>query len=391
MKIYSFISLILISFSSIAFSNDYQLCKEKEILSLVNKFTINSDHYFKDETKENGYKIVWQGKKVRLIVTESGYLRIYPLRPLKQLSELTDDEKLEMESTATKLSLVFQEALNSRDSLRLIPIGKSAGQIGENLYMQVIPSGEQEEGTVDILDKMVATAYATQRGINYDGLSPEAIEKISRIADPILSQKDFNIPEVDINLTDRKYKNGVSGIQFLATLILRQIAEGKRIYLSEEDPQQEEAPPKKKSCCPFRDPEVIQKQLVFESSDNWVLANRQPYMKAHLMTVTKENRNNGSVLSSEEILDKYKLWEKIDAIFKGKFGTSATVILTRCGLGAGQTVNHNHEHILGIDQSEIPFWMVNALLEICGLKTRVGLLDAKEMTHWRELQPLFNK
>lgn len=376
--------ITLISFLFISFSNVWYI--ESEIKDLVNKYKKTEIELLNPSPFDPCHKTLWTGKKVKLIATGMGRLRLYPLRPAFELKELENEEKFELEYTALKMATVFEKLFGSGDNLRFIPLGQEAGQQGTEIYIELIPSAEREEGVVDILNKMKATAYATRKGLQYPGLSDEEVQKIAQLAPSILSGRYVSRSKPN-NLVSRKYVNGLESIQFLASLIDYDLSFGKDFVIPAA---KEEDTTSKKVACPFCDLEVIKKQLIYEGAYNWILSNNRPYMRAHLMTITKSNKDNGDLFSEEEILEKYQLWEKIHSIYREKFGIDSMVILTRSGLGAGQTVPHNHEHVLGIDSNEIPFWALNALLEISGSKTRVGMLESYEMARMRkELEPCF--
>lgn len=341
---------------------------------------------------------IWQNQIVRVVTTEEGYIRIFPIRKVRELSDLSREEKLEIEKTAVKLGNVFQQVLGSSDYVKWIPMGEKAGQKGDFFYVEILPAAEEQAETVDLLKKFQCTAYITMKGIcSYPGLSKENRDKIKSCVQSVFEQ-DILSSEPSKQLaffSNRHLKQIIPSLHFIANSILRRLHEtGKAVHpiarmsMEVENPSLPH-PDLKKGPCVFCSDSIIQQQLVYESLENWVTTNNRPYGRVHFMTITKEHIENGYPLKEEQILDKYRLWERLDRIVREHLHGEGTVIMTRCGLGAGQTIPHNHDHILGINSKEVPFWLFNAFYEIARDPKRIGILDSEGMKAVRrEIEPL---
>lgn len=365
--------------------------------SISRSSSIERSFFEKQDTSSSALQEIWHDDLVKVSVSDEGIFRLFPLRPVKSLCELETKEKIALENTALKLSTVFKETLGCQDYLKWIPLGEKAEQVGEFFYVEILPTPTNKEESVDVLQKMQHTAYITMKGIPLPPLlSHEQIKKIKKIAGVILNQDCFPTKPTFSETTRRGYyENLFPCRQYLAELILKRVF--KRgdpllpiISSNHKPPIDNPRVPKAAAnptatSCPFCSLHILEKQKVYESSHNWVLTNYRPYAKAHLMTVTKEHFGNGVKLSDEQILDKYRLWARIDSIYRNYLGCTATVVITRCGIGAGQTSAHNHDHLVGIDPNEVPYWLFNAFFELCQNPTKIAQLTGEDMTVTRNL------
>lgn len=100
---------------------------------------------------------------------------------------------------------------------------------------------------------------------------------------------------------------------------------------------------------PFCQPDVIEKQRIFEGKTIEVLYNYAPYVmgkeKLHFLVVSKAHRTNFTELTEEEYLETAELTQRLLNHFRKKgFGTA--YIFHRTGKRAGQTVPHFHQHVI---------------------------------------------
>lgn len=101
---------------------------------------------------------------------------------------------------------------------------------------------------------------------------------------------------------------------------------------------------------PFSDPQVIQRQLVYEGKRMYVLYNYAPIVSEHFLLVPKERKIHFSDLDLEEYLEAIQLAKKLIAHFgAGK----VTYLFDKSGERAGQTVPHWHEHVVITPQEEL--------------------------------------
>lgn len=99
----------------------------------------------------------------------------------------------------------------------------------------------------------------------------------------------------------------------------------------------------------FCNPEVIQKQRVFEGKHINVLYNYAPIAidenKLHFMMVPKEHHEKFTDLTREEYLEVSELEQKL-ARYYGDKGYHTTYMFNKTGAEAGQTVPHWHQHLI---------------------------------------------
>lgn len=92
----------------------------------------------------------------------------------------------------------------------------------------------------------------------------------------------------------------------------------------------------------FDDPEVIQKQLVYEGIHLYILYNYAPIADLHFLIIPKLHRDDFSQLTKEEYVELIELKQKLTHFYKDH----TAYIFDKNGKPAGQTVPHFHEHIV---------------------------------------------
>ena len=99
----------------------------------------------------------------------------------------------------------------------------------------------------------------------------------------------------------------------------------------------------------FCNPKVIDKQLVFEGKEIYVLYNYAPIAigdeKLHFLIVPKQHRPRFSDLTESEYLESMQLSQKLVSFYKAKDYDTAH-LFDKTGAEAGQTVPHWHEHVV---------------------------------------------
>lgn len=350
---------------------------------------------------------LWQGKTVRLLASNDGRLRISPIRQVKSLAGMSPDEMLEMEETAVKMGAVFDKALQTADYYRWMPLGREAGQVGDQLYLELIPGYAFDGTDLDVAEKLRVDLYTMMNDkAACVGLLPEQVQRIKTIAPAILSQAKAGVGlEGDLSLTPiRGWKNLANAAQLAAQALLQRLHDQnqpvvpvlidvdtphKRQKIGASLPDRVPLPSTNADeQCPFCNASSVQRQRVYSGKANHVLSNHRPYMEYHLMTTPREHVHSGSVSASDDVIEKYQLWIRIDAIFRNRFKKPATAMIARCGRGAGQTVAHSHTHVLGIDPQEVPAYFGNALNEVMGRPAPA--LTEDQMADVREkIGPLF--
>ncbi len=99
----------------------------------------------------------------------------------------------------------------------------------------------------------------------------------------------------------------------------------------------------------FCNPNIIDKQLIFEGKEINVLYNYAPLFigkeKLHFLVVPKRHLPKFSDLSKSEYLESMQLTQKLINIYKNK-GFHTVYLFDKTGDRAGQTVSHFHGHVV---------------------------------------------
>lgn len=99
----------------------------------------------------------------------------------------------------------------------------------------------------------------------------------------------------------------------------------------------------------FCDQNVIDKQLVFEGKEIYVLYNYAPLAlgegKLHFLIIPKQHHSRFSDLTQTEYLESMQLAQKLVSFYKSK-GYQTAYLYDKTGAEAGQTVPHWHEHVV---------------------------------------------
>lgn len=314
-------------------------------------------------------KELWTGEYTHLIDRE-GYLLIEVQRPAP-IDSLTDREILELEETVGKMYSVFQEVFGFGDFTRWMTLGEAP------VASYLFPAGavaESDEVNLDYRVRVMLLALSCKKAY-IDPLTEEAISKIQAAAEAILSapQEPNPLQEDIISWTHLRESFYLVKNELLA--------KGGHcpIEWKESAPIISYSP----ICRAFCNPEILQKQHVFETSASLVISNPLPYCSQHLMIVPKRHISSLLESSKEEILDKYTLFSAIDYLARTHFGCPKTAVLTRTGWRSGQTQSHFHDHVIGFDPDALHPWMRNYLSEITGNKAayldRAALAEIRNM------------
>lgn len=322
---------------------------------------------------------MWKGRSIKLVVVGEN-LRLYPNRPVTALSDLSVDEKVEMEMTTIKMGTLFQKVIGFADFIRWIPVGESAGQEGENIYFEFIPGALESEDSVNLVK--IVQAHVKVLMPKYDmnhpspsGLCRSDLEKIKALAPSILAEEvPFEKPSYS------HWGNGTNNrlaetAQYVGEVILNTLFErGEPVIAAEEEVSPKgplpnlSKPVKPVTECAFCNTKVIDQSYIAKNptATHRVLVNYRPYISEkipHFMVVTNCHKNNGDFLTREEIIDKYSLWEKIGSIFTKEMGFSGYRIITRYGRGVRQSVPHIHDHLVNNEEQAIPILLYNLYRE----------------------------
>jgi diadenosine tetraphosphate (Ap4A) HIT family hydrolase len=99
----------------------------------------------------------------------------------------------------------------------------------------------------------------------------------------------------------------------------------------------------------FCNQKVINKQLVFEGKEMYVLYNYAPIVlgkeKLHFLIVPKQHHSKFSDLTETEYLETMQLSQKLISFYKNR-GYHTAYLFDKTGAEAGQTVPHWHEHVV---------------------------------------------
>src|SRR5438477_12321495 len=100
------------------------------------------------------------------------------------------------------------------------------------------------------------------------------------------------------------------------------------------------------SSCPFCDPQVIQRQLVYEESGFWVLLDHHPATAGHLLVIPKNHVEKAHELSKQQFHDLSDVIRACVKAFETVLDTDQYFILEKNGPDAFQTVPHVHFHLV---------------------------------------------
>jgi len=110
--------------------------------------------------------------------------------------------------------------------------------------------------------------------------------------------------------------------------------------------------PVEKPACPLLDPQVIERQLVYESDYHHVLLDHRPIQPGHMLIVPKRAVRYAHELTDDEWTDLGRVTKKTIGVFKSFLQTEQYFILEKNGPDAGQTVDQVHFHIVPITPSK---------------------------------------
>ena len=106
-------------------------------------------------------------------------------------------------------------------------------------------------------------------------------------------------------------------------------------------------------ACPFCNPNIIEKQLVFENQLLMVLHDNAPIIKGHLLIIPKRHVSKAHDLSSEEWAQFAQALPQVVKVFREALNTDQYLLIEKNGPYAGQTVSHAHFHAIPIPSHAI--------------------------------------
>ncbi len=103
---------------------------------------------------------------------------------------------------------------------------------------------------------------------------------------------------------------------------------------------------------PFCDPNVIQKQQVFEGRRIRVIYNYAPIGSMHFLLVPKEHRKDFRELTEDEYSEAERLSQFVINKLKEQGPIHQTYLFHKTGKEAGQTVEHWHLHLIATENTQ---------------------------------------
>ncbi|KIA76784.1 HIT domain-containing protein [Parachlamydia acanthamoebae] len=319
-----------------------------------------------DSVNTEIFSILWEGSLTQL-ENRDGLLAATIKRKVV-IGQLSDEEKLELETTVGKMERVFLEAFGCGDFMRCMPLCE------ERVVSYLLPT-ERSAKTDELnfehhVRLMLFALYGKKEKIL---LTSGQIKKVTVVANGILSGSPQPLP-----LREATYKVTKTYEAFL--LLKEEISQRKgechlvwnkewfsSISLS--------------SSCAFCNPKVIQKQDVLETPFNHIISNSKPYTEPehHLMIIPKRHITTISASSPEEILDKYSCFSKMCSIVNNYFVCPEVVVVTKIGRKSGQTQSHLHDHVIAFSSDTLQPWMTNWAYEFCQEPNPSPALDESQL------------
>lgn len=100
------------------------------------------------------------------------------------------------------------------------------------------------------------------------------------------------------------------------------------------------------SACPFCDPAILEKQMVYEGKEAVVLYSLTPMTKGNVLVIPRRHIDRFDDLSSSELLEIHALIAKMSKAFQDVYGLTDYFILQKNGWLAGQSEPHTHFHVV---------------------------------------------
>ena len=151
------------------------------------------------------------------------------------------------------------------------------------------------------------------------------------------------------------------------------------------------------SKCPFCDPAILQKQLVYEHNDVKILYNIRKGAKPGCTFLVLPKRHSEKIytLSSEEIHNISIVRKALVEVLKESHPNQEVVIYIQDDPAIGQTVFHSHEQVVSIDPETIALsWTLMSLYpsgnvsdeEMLQVREEFGLKMQKKIKEISELE-----
>lgn len=294
---------------------------------------------------------LWEGEFVHL-EDRQGFLLVAPKRSVT-LRELSNSEKVELESTVGKMERVFEKAFGFGDFMRWMPCGE------EPVAAYLFPAGGWSDGNgIDVEHKLRAMLWTlSEEKEALLSLTKEKISKIEKAAQEVLSLSE---PPLSVDYQEYSVDHLPEAFSLLKEVI---IARGGQCDLQWQEGFEWPKGALSPVCKVFCNEEIINRQSISETCLHHVVCNPRPYVDHHFMVIPKRHISAISENSSEEILDKYSLFICIDEIARRDFGVPKVAIVTRRGSRGGQTQPHLHDHVLGYHPDRLQSWMIYGAYE----------------------------
>lgn len=357
------------------------------------------------ESLEPSLETVWEGNLSRVVIADQQKLWIMPVRSVKRIEELTEQEWLDMKDITAKLSVALKE-VGFSDYVEFIPNGKNAGQRGENLYLELIPSRRLSDSqAVDVVAKLQRCFYILSGGAYNDNdvsLTERQASRISAVVRRILSE-NF---ELKGSRDDRsvefvqKWHHLAQARTWAATHLMKVLqdagaqvcplavaAVGEQAIVQANNAIKQDVEGEfsdvpvvlKKTDCAFCNPAVINRQMIVPGQTEDILYNYIPFVEGrHFMTVTHHHVENPVHMNTDEQLEELALIKKVGAFFSKTMESHDYKVWKQAGPQAGRTVLHDHAHVITNNCEETKQWLATVLMELVGTKQKPVAADAYE-------------
>jgi histidine triad (HIT) family protein len=98
--------------------------------------------------------------------------------------------------------------------------------------------------------------------------------------------------------------------------------------------------------CPYCDPHIYQKQLVFQGNSASIIVTHKPAVLGHLLIIPNRHVQQFDQLTQEEIAEMGDLVKRVHQLYSKRFQTSQYLLIQKNGYLAGQSIPHVHVHIM---------------------------------------------
>ncbi len=98
-------------------------------------------------------------------------------------------------------------------------------------------------------------------------------------------------------------------------------------------------------ACPFCDPAILDKQMVYEGKEVVVLYSLTPATKGNVLIIPRRHIERFDDLTASEMLEIQALISKMSQAFKEVYSSTDYFIMQKNGELAGQSQPHTHFHV----------------------------------------------